>query len=454
MAYKGIDVSAHNGVINWSAVRAAGVEFAMLRMGYSTTTDKKFKEYHSGAKAAGIPTGGYWFSYALNRTQAIAEADACIKLLKSYPLDLPVFFDFEDDTERYAREKGVGYTPAMRTAIHLAFCNRLKSAGFSVGIYANENYLGGLVNWSQLKSWPLWLAKWPGYTTGRAKTYSIDSGSVTTKWGSPVAWQFTDSGKVNGINGNVDLNYFYGVLPSVKRTFADCYTENGLTFRRLKTFRLVYHDSEKVGANYLNYANAGFFGEFPYSGGMYTLPVANLVCDPWNVPPEARNDILPFVKDGKLRWGCMDNHSPQFKDKDKGKAVSTLIVPASGKPYVADVSAPPEGCLYAISGVPTVRNGKDVDFYGYVKKQGWDDSCMRAAWHNWLGIRDGEIWLIFGKTTTPNYIYGMQFWNWVKTEGFDDIICLDGGGSFIVKADGKTTRTSDNRRINTLVVFT
>ncbi len=450
MAYKGIDVSAHNGVIDWSKVRTAGIEFAMLRMGYGTTTDAKFKDYYSGAKAAGIPVGGYWFSYALNRTQAIAEADACIKLLKFFPLDLPVFFDFEDDTERYAKEKGVGFTPAMRTAIHIAFCTRVKNAGYNVGIYANENYLGNLMNWSQLNSWPLWLAKWPGYATGRATGYSIDSGSVPTKWGSPFAWQFTDSGKVSGINGKVDLDYCYTAIPQLKRVFADKYTENGLTFRRLKTFRLVYHDSEKVGANYLNYANAGFFGEFPYSGGKYTLPVANLVCDPWHVPEEGQKDILPFVKDGKLRWSCADNHSPQFK----GKAVSTLVVPASGKPYVADLTAPPEGCLYAISGVPTVRNGEDVDFKKYVKKQGWDDSCMRAAWRNWLGIRDGEIWLITGRTTANNYISGAQFWNWVKAEGFDDIICLDGGGSFIVKADGKTTRTGDNRRINTLVVFT
>lgn len=231
---------------------------------------------------------------------------------------------------------------------------------------------------------------------------------------------------------------------------ADKYEKNSLTFRKLKTFRLVYHDSPKVGANYLNYANAGFFGTFGSPTGDYTLPVANLVCDPWCVPKEGRNDVQPFIKDGKLRWSCADNHSPQFK----GKAVSTLVVPVSGKPYVADLIAPPEGCLYAISGVPTVRNGDDVDFKKYVKKQGWDDSCMRATWRNWLGVRNGEIWLITGKTTAKNYIYGMQFWNWVKAEGFDDIICLDGGGSFIIKADGKTIRTDDNRRINNLVVFT
>ena len=116
MAYKGIDVSSHNGNINWNEVCGV-VDFAIFRMGYSTTTDKKFVEYYKGAKAAGLALGGYWFSYALNVTQAIAEADACISLLKQYPLDLPVYYDFEDDTERWAKQNGIVYTKELRTSI-------------------------------------------------------------------------------------------------------------------------------------------------------------------------------------------------------------------------------------------------------------------------------------------------------------------------------------------------
>lgn len=229
------------------------------------------------------------------------------------------------------------------------------------------------------------------------------------------------------------------------------YIKNGLTFRKLNSFRIVYHDAPKVGANYANYINAGFFGNYKAeNGNIYTLPVANLVCDPWNVPEEGRNDIQLVTINGKIRVGSGNGWSPQFK----GKAVSTLVVPKTGSPYIGDMLYPPDGCLYAISGVPTVRNGDDVDYYNYVIKQGWDTSCMRATWRNWLGIRDGKIWLIWGKTSTPNYIYGMEFWKKVRDEGFDDIICLDGGGSFITKMDGKITRTAENRRINNLVVFT
>ena len=453
MAYKGIDVSSHNGNINWSDVRGVA-DFAIFRMGYSTTTDKKFVEYYKGAKAAGLALGGYWFSYALNVTQAIAEADACINLLKQYPLDLPVYYDFEDDTQRWAKDNGIIYTKELRTSIIQAFCSRLKVKGYKVGVYFNENYLYNFVNWNTLQKWPLWLAKWVNYSGVRPSGYSVDPSQVATKWGTADCWQFTDSGKLPGMTGNVDLNYWYKDLPNKKtiKTYADNYTKNGLTFQRCKSFRIVYHDAAKVGANYYNYINAGFFGNFRTKGNqLFTLPVANLVCDPWNVPVEGREYILPHIKDNKLQWSCADNHSNQFKNKK----VSTLIVPRSGKPYVADtMSVSASNCLYAISGVPTVRNYQDVDYYKYVKPQGWDDSCMYGTSRNWLGIRDGQIWIITGRTTSNNYIYGQEFWKKVKDEGFQDIICLDGGGSYIYKKAGTVKKTSENRRVNTLIVFT
>ena len=121
--------------------------------------------------------------------------------------------------------------------------------------------------------------------------------------------------------------------------------------------------------------------------------------------------------------------------------------------YVADLSAPPSDAIYAISGVPTVRNGDDVDYYNYVKAQGWDESCMYATYRNWLGIRDGEIWVISGKTYTKNYIYGMEFWRKINGEGFSDIICLDGGGSYMRKTAAGKYATAENRRINNYITY-
>lgn len=454
MAYKGIDVSSYNGTIDWNKVKAAEVAFTMLRMGYSTTIDKRFIQYYKNAKSANLVLGGYWFSYALDVSQAAQEADICIKLLKQYPLDLPIYYVFEDDSDRWAKQKNVVMNKQLRTEIIQTFCSKLQSKGYKVGIRCNENYIVNKVNWNILNKWPLWLAKWVNYGGPRPTTY-VDSNMVSVRWGNPDCWQFSDNGKVNGINTNINLNYWYKELPQKQKKeelkiYQDTYTKNGLIFHKCKSFRVVYHDALKVGANYYNYINAGFFGNYKSNGGqIFTLPVANLVCDPLNIPAQGKEYVMPHLKNNKLYWDCNNNSSTQFKNK----LVSTLIIPRTGKPYIADVMAP-QDCVYAISGVPTLRNYKDVDYYKYVKLQGWDESCMYGTSRNWVGIRDGQIWIISGKTTSQNYIYGMEFYNKIKDEGFQDIICLDGGGSYIYKQGNTTKKTFENRRVNTLIVFT
>lgn len=456
---KGIDVSKHNGTINWKSVKASGVEFAVIRGGYSTTLDPKFHEYAAAAKANNIKIGVYWFSYALNPSGAVAEAKACINAVGKYALDLPIFYDFEDDTERYARDNGITYTTASRTAIVKAFCEAIISAGYQAGVYFNENYLNGLVNAAELKKYPLWLAKWPGYATGRASGFTISENGVTKKWGDPIIWQFTDSGRIPGMSGNVDLNYGYFPVAKAAKIetepvkYADKYEHDGLKFIRCKSFRIQYFDKNKKTGGYTNYCNGGFFAYFKsVKGEAFTLPVGNLVCDcsVSAIPSPAHKYLDQYVTASKLRYGCDNNQSDQYKSKK----VSTLVVPVSGKPYVADLNAPPTGCKYAISGVPTVRNGDDVDYYNYVKPMGFDESCMVPAYRNWLGVRDGEIWIITGKTQDKNYIYGMEFWKKVKNEHFDDIIALDGGGSYYIKTGGKATTTAEPRSVNNLVVFT
>ena len=237
---------------------------------------------------------------------------------------------------------------------------------------------------------------------------------------------------------------------TVKSEKPDKYTANGFTFTKAKDFRVVYHDRNKRKGG-TRYCNGGFFGFFKSENGEnFTLPVANLVCDvaEYSIKACAEKYVKPHISGSKLRISTDTNQSNQFK----GKKVSTLIVPKSGAPYIEDVTAPPEDCLYAISGVPTVRHGDDVDYYNYVKRQGWDDSCMYATYRNWVGVRDGEIWIITGHTKTKNYIYGMEFWKKVKDEGFDDIICLDGGSSYYYK-DGSAKTTIGNREVNNLVLW-
>lgn len=228
------------------------------------------------------------------------------------------------------------------------------------------------------------------------------------------------------------------------------YEKNGFTFVRADNFAIQYFDKNKRKGNYTSYANGGFFAEYKASdGSRFTLPVGNLVCDIGSVPSIGAKYITPYVSSGKFRYGCNDNQSTQFH----GKSVSTLVVPDVGKPYVKDLNAPPMDAKYAISGVPTVRNGDDVNYHNYVRAQGFDTSCMYATWRHWLGIRNGKIWIITGKTTTSNYIYGMEFWKKIKDEGFEDIICIDGGGSYYWKYKGKAKTTAGTRSVNNLIIF-
>lgn len=248
----------------------------------------------------------------------------------------------------------------------------------------------------------------------------------------------------------------WGVHPvissvSTGKTFADDYEHDGLRFHKAEDFRIVYHDLNKKKGSGDTYANGGFFAYFKENGVNFTLPVANLVCDINRsfISDPTKKYLSPYIFGSKLYYGCNNNQTVQFKNK----AVSTLVVPKIGRPYIDDLIAPPSDCLYAISGVPTVRYGDDVDYYNYVKRQGWDDSCMYGTYRNWLGVRDGEIWVITGRTWRNNYIYGMEFWNKVKNEGFDDVICLDGGGSYYCKIDGKAQSTIGTRSVNNIITF-
>lgn len=160
---KGIDVSEHNGNINFAEVKAAGIDFAMIRAGYGwTTEDKTFEQNVNGFLNAGIKVGAYWFIYATNVNEAIQNADKCIATLSKFKgkFTFPIACDYEYDSDSYSEKQGVKQTKATRTAIVEAFCDRLEEAGYYVSLYLNRDYLANKLNYNELTQFDLWLAHW------------------------------------------------------------------------------------------------------------------------------------------------------------------------------------------------------------------------------------------------------------------------------------------------------
>lgn len=193
---KGIDISAWQENVDYTKLKAEGIEFAILQSSYRQTVDSKFFEHVKGLTANGIPIlGVYHFSYALNGIQAAEEADFCIKQVQKAGLgkDTILFFDFEYDTVTKAAQKGVRLTSKECNIHTKAFCEYAKSQGYPVGVYCNLDYYKNWYNKELLSKYSLWLADYAG-----GPDYSC------------LVQQFTSSGKVNGIRGNVDMNYYYG----------------------------------------------------------------------------------------------------------------------------------------------------------------------------------------------------------------------------------------------------
>ena len=191
----GIDVSKWNGNINWSAVKSAGVSYAIIRCGYrgSTTgaliTDPTFAANISGANAAGIKTGVYFFTQAINEKEAVEEASMVLSLVKKYKISYPIFLDVESSGGR-----ADGLDKATRTAVIKAFCATIQNSGYTAGVYANKTWLNSKMDAGSLGNYKIWLAQYAA-----APTYT----------GRYNLWQYSSKGSIPGIKGNVDLNLSY-----------------------------------------------------------------------------------------------------------------------------------------------------------------------------------------------------------------------------------------------------
>jgi GH25 family lysozyme M1 (1,4-beta-N-acetylmuramidase) len=201
-SYTGIDVSRHNGTIDWAAVAADGIDFAMIRCAYrgysegEIKDDSKFTENIEGALAAGIPVGVYFYTQAITPEEAIEEAKYTLELIKNYEITYPVAFDVEitsaEGDGEPPRQNGV--SGILLTEITKAFCEEVRAAGYVPMIFTNLRMAYLKLDMRQLAEYDFWISEWR------------DEKHDPTFYYDYQIWQYASDGEVAGIEGNTDLN--------------------------------------------------------------------------------------------------------------------------------------------------------------------------------------------------------------------------------------------------------
>lgn len=188
---KGIDISEWQTNVDYSKLKSQGIEFAIIRCGYGKNShqkDKMFETHYKGLKEQGIKVGAYLYSYCNNINNAKKEAENCLDFIKGKTFELPIFYDLEDKITRPLGKNNITY-------IAKVFCEIIEVKGYKAGIYANLDWFKNLIDVSQVNQYNLWLAQWTDKPT---KDFKYDF------------WQYTSKGKLSGISGNVDMNYYLG----------------------------------------------------------------------------------------------------------------------------------------------------------------------------------------------------------------------------------------------------
>ena len=310
-----VDVSEHNGTLDWAKIKKAGIDAAIIRTGYGVShTDKQFYNNMDGAIAQGMKIGIYHFSYALNVDGAKNEAAFVIKLLKQYKdkITLPVYFDFEYDTVTYAKKQGVTLGKNAFNNHCVAFCEAIKAAGYKPGVYYNKDYYNTMVSLSSVGGYSQWYAQY-------ASSPSISDYDL---------WQFSSTYTIAGCSGKFDMSEIKNsgtVTASKKYTvgwhkdskgwwYAD--TANTYYKSRWAKINGKWYSFDKEGYMLSNTWQVEAGGDTYYlgaDGDMQTNMIVGLGSDgklqpiePWyhllgEVPAGYRKELDPLIEAGKLK---------------------------------------------------------------------------------------------------------------------------------------------------------
>lgn len=195
----GIDVSKYQPQVDWQQVKASGVDFVMIRLGFrgygeegKLVEDECFQKHIQGASEAGLAVGVYFFSQAIDEGEAVEEAQFVLDRIREYPISCPVVFDTEEIKDDVARTDGLSSRQFTQNCI--AFCDKIEEAGYDTMIYANMKWMAFTLDLPELTAYEKWYADYED-TPQCPYEFSV--------------WQYTEEGKVPGITGNVDINLWF-----------------------------------------------------------------------------------------------------------------------------------------------------------------------------------------------------------------------------------------------------
>ncbi len=287
----GIDVSYHQGAIDWSAVKASGVQFAFIRAGsFKSGTDAYFHQNMKGALSVGIPVGIYVYSYATNTQMAANEALFAISVAKDYPVSYPIAYDIEDSYHK-------GMSQSEIQALINTFCSTIEGAGYTPIVYSGRNFFRDKIGSIGQDKWVAQYAAacdYPSYTF----------------------WQSSSKGKVNGIKGYVDIDHQY-------KDYSGTIIANGFKTQKGKTF---YVENYMMHRGWLELDGKKYYFD-PLLGVMQKGLVADT------------SGVYYMGEDGVMQTGLVDINGVKFYfDPKTGGMLTNTSVTVGKKTYMIDVT--------------------------------------------------------------------------------------------------------------------
>ena len=400
----GIDVSYHNGSINWSKVKNDGIEYVILRAGYgglstgSLNKDSKFDSYIKGAQAVGLKVGVYFYSQATTKAKAVKEANYTLDIIKGYKLDMPVYFDYEDYPGSYLTKKNL--SKSAKTACAAAYCDTIEAAGYEAQVYASSSWFCTELDGDKIgDKYGIWMARY----FDSSVAFSYKSGEENRYGGKIDMWQCTSTAKVSGIKTNVDLNYWYKPLSISEAAHSkDAIRMKWNQVEDAAGYEVSYSKCRKNGAQIINIDDGSTTG---YRLGNLSVGTEYYV--------KARAYFIG--EDGTKTYGSWSSLTPMRTSNESYKRVKTkkeLVMRKWAGTEYSKVTTIPKGVDFAITTVARDAGGNKwfkvnystsgKTYTGYVPTADVSTYVRKASGLKQSGSETSSITLKWSKRSEAN----------------------------------------------------